>query len=172
MGDAMLLNNAVLIAQILGTIAIIATFIIYWRQLVAMQSQVEAARDSSRSQNILALIDYIQRPEHRDARRLLFSLEGKDFTKWTTDERKHAEMACSAWDTVGLVLQNTSIAGAKDMITGNWRHSIFRCHALTAELKTVLREERDPDFWDDLDWLCEHAIDGYEAHGTSLRPKP
>ena len=166
----MWLNELVQWAQVVGVAALIATLIVYWRQLLAMQGQLEAARDASRSQNILALIDYIQRPDHRDARRTLFSLEGRQFSDWSKDERKSAEMACSGWDTVALVLRNTTVTNALEMIVGNWRHSIYRCHALTGELQAQLRADRDPEYWDDFDWLAAKALDGYKVDGTSLKP--
>ena len=58
------MNDVAAWAQIVATIAIVFTFLVYWRQLVAMQAQVAAARDSSRTQNLLTLIEYIQRPAH------------------------------------------------------------------------------------------------------------
>lgn len=166
----MTLDELVKWSQVIGVAALVATLIVYWHQLRTMQGQLGAARDASQSQNVLTLIDYIQRADHRDARRTLFKLENKLFDDWSIEDQKFAEMACSGWDTVGLVLRNTTIPGALEVIVGNWRHSIHRCHILTGQLRDRLRDERDPDFWDDFDWLAAKALDGYKIVGTSLRP--
>lgn len=83
MEKPMTMNEAVAGAQLAATVAIVLTFLVYWRQLIAMQSQVVAARDASRTQNLLLyLIDYIQRPEHRQARQVLTNLAGKPLDSW------------------------------------------------------------------------------------------
>lgn len=151
------MKEAVAWAQIVATVAIVLTFLVYWRQLVAMQSQVAAARDSSRTQNLISLIDYIHRPEHRQARQVLTNLAAKSLDSWTTQERLDAERACSAWDAVALVLRNTSIPQAKEMIVGNWRYSILSCYSAAQELMRELHTQRDPEFWDDFEWLAMAA---------------
>mgnify|MGYP000866687735 CR=1 FL=1 len=164
------MDDAVKWAQIVGTVAVVATFVVYWRQLVAMQAQVTAAREASRTQNLLSLIDYIQRPEHRQARRHLFALDRSGKSDWFPDseDQRQAELACSAWDTVGLLLRRTTIPDATQMIVDNWRHSIWRSHTLTTALRDRLRVEREPNFWNDFDWLASQALEGYKVQGTSL----
>ena len=155
-----------------ATFLVIAlTLIVYWLQLRALQGQIAAARDGSRTQNLLALVDYIQRPEHRKARRTLSSLRNKPLSEWTPEERIDAEMACSAWDFVGIMLRETDIPGATELVTKTWRHSIYSCFEISRQLTLDLREIREPDFWDDFEWLAKKSTEGYVAIDGKLRPK-
>jgi hypothetical protein len=55
------LQSTILILQIIGTLLIVATLVVYYFQLKTMQS-------ASKAQNILSLINYLQTNEVRDAR--------------------------------------------------------------------------------------------------------
>lgn len=145
------------LAQIITTIAIVFTFFVYRKQHAAMQDQVIAARDSSRTQNLISIIDYIHRPEHRQARFTLINLENVPYESWTQGQKLDAERACSCWDTVALLLRNTNIPNATDLIIGHWRHSIRICFVAAAPLIHETRTVREIDFWDDFEWLGEMA---------------
>jgi len=147
------------VAQIVATVAIVFTFFVYRNQHAAMQDQVTAARDSSRTQNMIAIIDYIHRPEHRLARYTLINLDGVPYDQWTHAQKIDAERACSCWDTVALLLRNTNIPNATDLIINHWRHSIRTCFVVAAPLIRETRTNREKDFWDDFEWLGQLALE-------------
>ncbi len=62
------MDTVILTIQAIATIAIVATLVVYWRQLIAMQKQLAAMQHSSRSQSLLTLIDYLQRPRKNGVR--------------------------------------------------------------------------------------------------------
>jgi hypothetical protein len=70
-----------LVLQALIWVAMIATFIVYWRQLKAMQH-------GATGQNILSLVNYLQAENVREARTTVRkNLKGKSFNSWTDDEK-------------------------------------------------------------------------------------
>lgn len=97
-------SNVLLILNVITTLAIVSTFVIYARQLSAMRGQLKASRAASESQNILHVINFIQQPPVRDARRGLLRVEkNKPFGDWTEEERGFASIACGSYDIVGFL---------------------------------------------------------------------
>ncbi len=161
------MNDVIAWAQIIATLAVVATFLIYWALWRTTQQQLKTAQEASRTQNLLSLIDYIHHPEHRTARYVLINNKDKPLSQWTPEERTKAERACSCWDTVALIVRNTQIDGATELVVAHWRHSIRSCYSAAAELMDELRQHRDVDFWDDFEWLGKKAI--FEAEVLSKR---
>jgi hypothetical protein len=154
-------------AQVIANVAMVLTFVIYWRQLVALRSQVRAAREASRTQNLIALIDFIQRPTHVESRRVLINLDGRPLSNWTDDERRSAERACSAWDAVAILLRHDSMQEAAQIVLSTWKTSIAPCYTVASkELLGTLRTMRGTDFWDDFEWLAQKALGEINDNGS------
>ena len=94
-----------LILQAIANFAIVATFVVYWRQLVAMRGQLAAAQNTSRNQNLLTLINFLQAPGLPEARGTLIGLgrEGQRLDAWSPEERRVAERVCAAYDITGIL---------------------------------------------------------------------
>jgi hypothetical protein len=69
--------------------AIILTFLIYW-------SILKATKDATSAQNILALVNFLQAPHVRRARRIVRKNLKKKQYPWNDDEKDFASDVCSA----------------------------------------------------------------------------
>lgn len=143
--------------SIIANLAIVATFIVYWRQLVAMHGQLTASQDASRSQNLLALIEFLQRPAFVEARGVLMSLGNTPPEQWTNDQRFGADRAIAGYDIVAILLREGAISRGKETIIENWGHSIRTCYAAAAPHIQKARETRGANYWDDFEWLAREA---------------
>ena len=76
------------------------------------------------------IVDTLQTPEVREARKSLIHIDEADFSKWTDEQKAKAEIACNAYDIVGILLRRRVID--LRMVTAEWNNSIIRCweHAL------------------------------------------
>lgn len=87
-----------LILQGLIWVALIATFIVYLRQLRAMQR-------GATGQNIVSLINLLQAPNVRDARTTVRTqLKTKPYPTWTENEKREASLVCSAYDVAAILI--------------------------------------------------------------------
>jgi hypothetical protein len=141
--------------QAIANFAIVATFFVYFRQLVAMRGQLDAARQASASQNFLSLIPFLQAPTLRESRGVLIKLRDKPYSLWTKAEREDAERACAAYDIAGILIRNGIIP--KNLIIDNWGDSISKCHLAAKEYLVSTRAERGADYWDDFEWLAAES---------------
>ena len=141
-------NAVTAISTLLGTTIILITAIFVLFQLREMKRATIA-------QAFFAIVSYLQTPECREARKILIKLDEKDFTKWTDEQIKNAEIACSTYDGVGILLRKKVIDHR--MITAEYRNSIIRCWKHAQPMIESYRKERGKDFWDDIEWLCENA---------------
>ena len=151
------MEKITLFIQAVATVAIVATLIVYWRQLVAMRGQLSAMQQSSRSQSLLTLIDLLQRPATVEACRILFSLEGKDITRWTQEERLAAERSISAYDIAGILIRDGAVQDGKRVLIDNWGYSIKKCHRIASAYVTEIRKARGHLYWDDFEWLANQV---------------
>lgn len=143
--------------SVIANIAIVATFIVYWRQLAAMRGQLAASQEASRSQNLLALIEFLQRPAFVEARGVLMSLESTPPDNWTPEQRFGADRAIAGYDIVAILLREDAIPRARAVIIENWGHSIRSCYAAAAPYIQKAREKRGANYWDDFEWLAGEA---------------
>ncbi|HEX7998125.1 MAG TPA: hypothetical protein VF528_07015 [Pyrinomonadaceae bacterium] len=141
-----------LILQAIGNLAIVATFIVYWLQLRAMRGQLSAALKASRSQNLFTIIEYLQRPQFTEARRVLLSLKAKPYSTWTSEEKTTAERACSGYDAVAILINGNQ--EATEVVIKNWGYSIKECFAAATGLIADVRNYRGEQTWDDFQWLA------------------
>ena len=149
------MDTVILTIQAIATIAIVATLVVYWRQLIAMRGQLAAMQHSGRSQSLLTLIDYLQRPGTPEARGVLMGLDGTDFQEWTREQKLAAERAISAYDVAGILIRDGAISDAKEILIDNWGFSIRRCYDIAAPFIADTRKTRGEGYWDDFEWLAE-----------------
>ena len=159
-----------ILIQIMFLLAGVVTVIVYWRQLVAMQKQVAASRDSSRAQNLISLVDYIQRPEHRDARRHLLELKDHPMSDWSYENRIFAERACSSWDITGILLREGAVPNALEIVLNTWGYSIANCYEVATDLIRETRTVRGSRYWDEFEWLAKQAQKQLSKQKNVVRP--
>lgn len=148
------LQIAIFITQTVTTLFIIATFIVYYRQLKTMQHQLDAARSAAQGQNLLSVLQYIQQERLGAARRTLVSLSEKPVSDWVADERTAANLACGAYDIAANLARRNIIP--LEPLVAVWGYSIERCYAVAEPLIKEYRAPtggRSDDYWDDFEWL-------------------
>ncbi|MEA2239623.1 MAG: hypothetical protein QOC81_4347 [Thermoanaerobaculia bacterium] len=151
------MQTLLLAIQVAANLTIVATFLVYWRQLVAMRSQLAAMQQSSRTQGLLTLIEYLQRPAVSESRGVLLGLGETDFKEWTREQRLAVERAISAYDVAGILIRDGAIPDAKAILVDNWGYSIRRCFEIAAPFVTEIRGTRGERYWDDFEWLASQV---------------
>ncbi|MGD0405576.1 MAG: hypothetical protein ABSB10_02860 [Candidatus Bathyarchaeia archaeon] len=101
------------------------------------------------------IVNLLQDEKARKARGALMKISEKDFSKWTSDEVKNAEIACSRYDTVGIMLKQAGIDFG--MVTDQWRDSIMKSWENAKPMLDSYRKSRGNDFWDEFDLLYKKA---------------
>jgi len=142
-----------LIVQSLIWLAMIATFIVYALQLIAM-------RKSSEGQNILSLVNYLQAQDVREARRIVrTTIKEKNLKSeaWNDSEERAASLVCSTYD-VAAILIRSGVVPSKPFVE-NWGPSIRDCYeVLSSYIKNMqLPQNSGPEYWDDIDWVYQQV---------------
>lgn len=144
------MNDAQFWIQIATTALIAFTFLVYVLQLRAMRS-------ASTAQNILAVFNYLQGTEVREARRIVFTeLKEKPLTSWTEDDRRVASLVYGTYDMAGILIRQGLVP--KDLFVTNWGASIVRCYEVLEpflmELHTLAPGTK---YGDHMKWLREEV---------------
>ena len=127
------MDNALFWVQVIATLFIAFTFVIYYLQLRAM-------RAASSAQNILSVITYLQEPTVREARRVVrMELKSKPLSEWTDGDKRAASLVQSTYDIAGILIKSRLVP--KEVFTENWGGSITDCHAVLAPYLDALRSE-------------------------------
>lgn len=124
------------------------------------REQVHVAQSASRAQSLLAVLDYLQRPDIRDSRREVITiLSTVPASEWTERQRAIASSASASYDLVGTLLKSEVVD--KDPIVQNYGASIIRCHEVCAPMIQGFRDNMPEaiarTYWDDFDWLADEA---------------
>lgn len=144
--------------QILIAVALIATFIVFLRQLCTMSKQLETDRKTAEVQNILTIAGFLQVEDVRMARtQVIQNLENINYDQWSESQKQAASKVCSSYATAGIILKTKMVPLAP--IIENWGPSIRRCYGI---LKPHIDAMKKPDkggseFWSAFDWLYEQA---------------
>src|SRR5215831_10361709 len=93
--------------------ALVLVLIVYFLQLRTMQRTQEATagqlvtmREASAGQNLIALTNFIQAEDVREARRVVIELlKDRHFSDWSGDEKRSAAKVCSSYGTAGIMLE-------------------------------------------------------------------
>jgi len=150
------MNDSQFWVQVSATILIAFTFLVYVLQLRAMRS-------ASTAQNILSVINYLQDPAIREARRLVLTdLKGKPVASWTEADRRMASHVYATYDMAGILIQRGLVP--KDLFVSNWGESIVKCYEILEPFLTELHTDAPgAKYGIHLKWLREEAV----RHGIS-----
>lgn len=142
---------------IVSNVAIAATFVIYMLQWKTMVRQLRASQDASRGQNLLALIEFLQRPDLVSARGHLVSLENTNWECWNPSDRKEVERALAGYDIAAILLKEEGVQRSLNVVLENWGHSIRKCFQIASPYIEDVRLKRSAKYWDDFQWLVVEA---------------
>jgi hypothetical protein len=154
------MSDLFVLLQALTNLAIVGTFVVYWRlygaardQINAAQKQLEASREATRTQSLLTAITFLQQDRIHEARSHLIAKGPGTFSSWDAEERRSADIALGTYDIIAILCRRNVIP--TEVIVDNWGDSIINCREKAFELVAYYRfpAERGPAFWDDLDWL-------------------
>lgn len=83
-------------------------------------------------------------------------LSGKNFSAWTSDEKKRAEKVCHNYDAVGIICRNNLLPA--HLVADSWGDSLRRCWNILSPLVAEYRTSRNSqEYWDDFEWLAREA---------------
>ncbi len=140
-----------LIIQTIISVAMVATFLVYYFQLRAMRS-------ASAAQNILSLVTFLQAADVRIARGVVRKgLVNKPMSEWTADEVFHASLVCSSYDVAAILIRKGLVES--ETFLDNWGPSIEHCFDVLREYIQEMQkpENSGPNYWDDFVWLHEQV---------------
>ena len=138
--------------QALISIAMIATFVVYFLQLRAMQR-------GATGQNILALVNYLQAEHVRAARTTVrATLKTKPYSEWSAGEKRDAALVCSTYDVAAILILDQKLVPPEPFIS-NWGPSICDCYEVCQPHISELQrpENSGSAYWNDFERLYERS---------------
>jgi hypothetical protein len=151
------------------SIVLIVVLVVYARQLKAMQQQVETAKNAAVGQNFLALSNFLQAEDVREARRIVIAdLAGREFKEWSEEETRAAAKVCSTYGTAGIVIETGLVPS--NLLLENWGPSIRRCSGILGDFVKDLQspEKNGSDYWAVYDRLCARV--GSRSKTGTMQP--
>ncbi len=146
-----------IIISTVQSIVLLVVLIVYARQLMAMQRQVETVRQVALGQNLLALFNFLQNEDVRDARRIVLTkLVGRNYSDWNEEEKRAAAKVCSNYSNAGFMTENGLVPPV--LLIEHWGQSICRCYAILHEYITDLRHNMGPEYLAPFERLNEKAV--------------
>jgi hypothetical protein len=147
-----------LIVSTLGTIALLLTLYVYYRQLRTMRGQLDEMKHGAEAQNILAVASFIQDEEVRKSREVVrVNLSKIPYNDWTKDHKRDASRVCANYDIAAIIIRLGIVP--RDLFLENWAPSVQYCFEV---LKPYIEEMQKPEnsgpkYWDDFVWLYEQT---------------
>jgi hypothetical protein len=124
--------------QAIVAVTAFVTLAFLYKQVRAMVDQIVATQEATRAQSALALANFLQSPEVREARQCVRSeLSTKHHSQWSEDEKRHASVVCANYDVAAGLLR--AKLAPTDLIVANWGPSIAHCHQVLSPYMTELR---------------------------------
>jgi len=146
--------------SILSTVFSLIQTIIVIVAAVWAYFQLKEMKKGTIAQTFFSIVEVVQEPRVRQARDILMTIKNQNYNQWTENERKSAEIACSTYDNVGILLK-VEVLDFR-MIIDHWHNSIMKCWNRAQPMINKYREERGKDFWSGFQWLYDNCIEeGY-----------
>lgn len=151
------------VATVLSTLIILISLGFLWWQLREVQRATHA-------QSYFSILNSLQDREIREARGRVFTLAGKELKEWNSDDIKIAEIVCSSYDVVGILVRHKMVT--ETIIIDSWGDSLRKLWPILQPLVGKYRTERGvPEFWDDFESLANHAFTKQENKYIKKRVK-
>src|SRR5262249_31168440 len=115
------------VLQVIDVLAKIATVIAACGVLIALR-QLHAQRTASRTQNMIALVQFLSQKEFSTARRVVrLELSKKtNYDQWTDDDKASAALVCGSFDSAGMLIK-LGFARLEDFLY-SWRESVHHLY--------------------------------------------
>jgi flagellar biosynthesis/type III secretory pathway M-ring protein FliF/YscJ len=147
-----------LVLQAVIAIFAFVTLIFLYRQVRAMVDQIVATQEATRAQSALALANFLQAAEVREARRCVREqLSKKHHSDWTEEEKRCANLVCANYDVAAGLIRKGLVPA--DLFVKNWGPSVLHCHQVLSPHISELRAKPggQSDYWANFDWLRGQA---------------
>jgi hypothetical protein len=143
-------NMIIAIATAFSALVILGTAIIAIKQL-------KAIKKSRQLDAFTNFIQFLQREDIREARRVLIEdlSKKKPFASWSKDDIKQAEKACHTYDAVGVMDAKWPIE--KNFVVKVNHDSITKCWEAAQPMIEEYRRKRGEDFWGNFENLYKMA---------------
>lgn len=144
--------------QAIVAVTAFLTLAFLYKQVRVMVDQIVATQEATRAQSALALANFLQSPEVREARRCVRSeLSTKHHSQWSEVDKRHASVVCANYDVVAGLLR--AKLAPTDLFVANWGPSIAHCHQVLSPYMNELRVKPGghPEYWANFDWLVSEA---------------
>lgn len=147
-----------LVIQSLVAVATFGVLFIYYRQLRVMSGQLNSMQETAKAQSGLALVDFLQEPEVREARHTVRAvLSTKPMKHWSIEEKAHASRVTANYDVAGALVK----AGLApiELIAANWGPSIIHCYETLEPWiqENQTRPGSQVSYWSNFNWLYQQA---------------
>lgn len=143
-----------LVLQAVVAVAAFASLAFLYRQVRVMVDQIIATQEASRAQSAVAIVNFLQSADVREARQCVRSvLSKKHHSDWSDNERSQASLVCANYDVVAGLLR--AKLAPVELIATNWGPSIAHCHEILAPFMSDVRSKPGghPEYWRNFDWL-------------------
>jgi len=116
-----------------------------------MIRQNKIAKQTSDSQNLIDVINFLQDEDTRKSRKHVFTqLKNKPQIKWTTADFSHAQKVCTTYDIAGRLMKEKFVDS--DVLVDGWRYSIIKSHKILERYLSKMNKQ-DPGYWSGFEWL-------------------
>ena len=150
--DTMIYNFVTVVLWAITLVAGLATVVVYYKQLKAMDASI-------RAQNLAWLIQYLQASDVRHARFVVMTeLSTRAFKDWSLPEQEEAATACAAYGVAGVYIELNRVD--KDVIIRNWGPSIEKVCEICKGFIEDRRKKSGQKYWSALIWLNEEVKKG------------
>ena len=155
-------NTTMFWLQLVSTVFIGATFIIYSLQLKAM-------REASTAQNTLSVINFLQQSNIHKARQHVWTnLKDKHHDTWDTEDLHMASLVQSSYDITGILVKHGLVP--RDIFLSNWGDSIvMNYNILEPNLKKKFVLVGSPSYGANFLWLRNEVLKAVNSTLQSAR---
>ncbi|MCB2228095.1 MAG: hypothetical protein KQH53_15550 [Desulfarculaceae bacterium] len=137
--------------QGLTGLAIVATVIIYILHL-------QTTRHAAKGQNLIAITNYLQKMEVRDARtHVITVLSRKDYEEWDEEDKRLASLVCSTYDFAAIFMSQKLYDS--DLFYDTYGASVCKCfQAVKPHCEYIWDPNRGgPAYWKNLPKIAKKA---------------
>lgn len=156
-------NDIVSLAQVLATVAICATFGVYYYQLRVMKHQLQMMEKTSQANALLSVVEQLSSSEMRQARKTLLQLK-KPLSEWTEEEKHAAKRVCVQFDIIEILIKHKVVPSG--IIELHWGRSIRDCRKTANQLVEEVRLSV-PTAWMQFDNLVARSDRAEQERGDT-----
>ena len=140
------MNAIQILSSVLAVLAFGVSVFVAW----TTYGQLQAARETARTQNLFSLLRYLQEGELHIARHTMLEQANRPYDTWTEAQNTIARRVCSSFDFAGVLVRHGLVDS--NVFLDFWGEPIRR---LGAVLDPFLAA--NDYYWKDCYWLIQQA---------------